>query len=493
MPNDYLNGADPGKVALVDPGASVTYGELVERVEATAGGLLAAGVEAGDRVAIIGPNDIAVVTALVAAHHIGAVACPYSSRNPTHAISDQVARLDPGAVLASPVAAELVSEAVGSGLEASVPVGTPSGAPSSDLPTIAGDRAARGRVAPDAPAVVLYTSGIVGPPRASVLSHQNLLTAQERIIAKDNGLGPNDTSFAVLPLAHVLGLNMCVLPALRVGATVVLRPNFDADESLAAIAHHRVTHMVGVPPMWASWVAAVERGGSADQLASVTFARTGASALNHSLAESVHEVFGLELGQGYGLTETAGTVTFEPDARRRPGSVGRALDGVELRLIEEGEEVELGDRGEVWIRTGSVFQGYLGDPAGTAEVLISDGWCRTGDIGIQDDDGTLYLIGRDKDLINVSGFNVFPGEVEEALETHASVSAAVVIGEPDAVTGERVVAYVVPAGSAAPDTDELSNHCRSRLSRYKVPVAIHVVERLPMTSTGKRVRSELRS
>ena len=203
-------------------------------------------------------------------------------------------------------------------------------------------------------------------------------------------------------------------------------------------------------------------------------------------------MFGLELAQGYGLTETAGTVTFEETARLNPGSVGRPLPDVELKLVEDGNEVEPGDRGEVWIRTGSVFEGYLADAPATAEVLISDGWLRTGDIGIQDDDGTLYLVGREKDLINVSGFNVYPAEVEEVLETHPSVAEAVVVGEAHEVSGERVVAYLTANDGDGVDIAAVADHCRQYLSRYKVPTAFHVVERLPLTATGKRVRKELR-
>jgi acyl-CoA synthetase (AMP-forming)/AMP-acid ligase II len=163
-----------------------------------------------------------------------------------------------------------------------------------------------------------------------------------------------------------------------------------------------------------------------------------------------------------------------------------------LRVVEHGQAVQPGDRGEVWVRTDSVFEGYLDDPVGTAEVLLADGWCRTGDVGIQDDDGTLYLVGRSKDIINVSGFNVAPAEVEAVLQQHESVGEAVVVGEPDPVTGERVAAYVtlVPGGAVTPEA--LIEHCRGRLSGYKVPSSVRVVDRLPVTAIGKRMRAQLR-
>ena len=494
MHNDLLATHPPRSTALIEADRSISYGELAELVAQTAGALRAAGVDRGDRVVVLGPNDVAFVTGFLATQLIGAVVCPLDSRNPSLVIAERVQALSPESLLASPVAAEAAVAVAEDGLVESSRIGTAAGSPTPDLPSLAaGEPASAVEVDGASAGAILHTSGIVGPPRAAVLSHDNLLSAQQRIIGAGPGLTEADVGFAVLPFAHVLGLNMCLLPSLRVGAAVVLQSAWDAGEALELIARHSVTHLIGVPPMWVALTTAVgDDAGNRDALRSVTFARTGASTLHQSVAEAVHDTLGLELAQGYGLTETAGTVTFELAARRHPGSVGRPLPDVELKLVEDGNVVEQGDRGEIWIRTGSVFQGYLGDAAATAEVLISDGWCRTGDVGIQDDDGTLYLVGRSKDLINVSGFNVFPGEVEAVLETHPAVRDAVVVGEPHEVTGERVVAYVTATEGGAIDGDAVLDHCRDRLSRYKVPAGLHVVDRLPLTATGKRVRSELR-
>jgi long-chain acyl-CoA synthetase len=341
-----------------------------------------------------------------------------------------------------------------------------------------------------APAVILHTSGIIGAPRAAVLSHHNLRAAQDRMIAYGAGLDASAVGFGALPFNHVMGLNVLLLTHLRVGASLVLQARWNPVSALELVERHRVTSIVAVPPMWSSW--ADVAGEASGTMRSVTFARTGASTLHPDVADKVHRAFGIELEQGYGLTETAGTVTMEPAARRHPGSVGRPLPGVELRVVEHGQAVQPGDRGEVWVRTDSVFEGYLDDPVGTAEVLLADGWCRTGDVGIQDDDGTLYLVGRSKDIINVSGFNVAPAEVEAVLQQHESVGEAVVVGEPDPVTGERVAAYVtlVPGGAVTPEA--LIEHCRGRLSGYKVPSSVRVVDRLPVTAIGKRMRAQLR-
>lgn len=494
MNNDLLTGHDPTTIALIERGRTVTYGELAELVGRTAGGLLRAGVSAGDRIAVLGTSDVAATTGLLAAQLIGGVACPLDARNPMAVVSERVARLEPAALVAGPRAAKMASDIVAEGVLEAGRVGTPAGSPSGDLaPLATAESAVAAERAEKDAAAILHTSGIVGPPRAAVLTNANLIETQRRIAGVGPGLTGDDTVFSVLSFAHVLGLNVCLLPTMRVGATLVLQETWNPEESLDLIERHGVTHVIGVPPMWNAWAAATEdRASSGNPMASVKFGRTGASTLHARVSAAVHEAFGIELAQGYGLTETAGTVTMELNARRRPGSVGTPLAGVDVKLVEDGREVERGDRGEVWIRTGSVFQGYLGDAPATAEVLISDGWCRTGDIGIQDDDETLYLVGRSKDLINVSGFNVYPAEVEEVLELHPSVEGAVVVGEAHEISGERVIAHVKVTDPANFDPASVIDHCRERLSRYKVPASLHVVDRLPLTATGKRRRSRLR-
>jgi len=479
-------------MALIEGDRSLTYGQLDELVGRTAGGLLIKGIGVGDHVGVLGDGQISYVVGLLAAHRVGAVACPMNPRHPVVATGQQINSLQPGIVLAASTTAELAVGLIDAGSIDRDAVATVVGDPSPDLPSLPEAEPTEDvSVDRSSPAAVLHTSGIVGKPRPAVLTHDNLLVAQDRIIELDRGLRSDDVVLSVLPLTHVLGLNMCLLPSLRVGATVVLSSGRDPLATLEVMGRHGVTHVIAVPPLWHAWAAAAAGDASLKAgLASVSFARSGASPLHPSVAEEVTEVFGIELGQGYGLTETAGTVCFEPSARLHPGSVGRPLAGVEVKLIDESVEVEPGDRGEIWIRTASIFEGYLGDPPATAEVLLTGGWCRTGDIGIQDDDGTIYLVGRSKDLINVSGFNVFPAEIEAVLNLHPAVVDAVVVGEPHDVTGEQIVAYVTAKGPI--DLTALADHCRRYLARYKVPGSFHVVEKLPLTSVGKRVRSELR-
>ncbi len=491
MHHDLIGGHPPADLALVDSGRRITYGELHDAVTRTASGLVAAGVRPGDRVAVLGDNETGFVTGVLAAMLAGAAACPLSAQNPDAVVRGRLTTLTPTVLLASPLGLEAAVRLSGHDALADTTVGVPFGSSSGDLPTVGGEPLRSPTpVDPAVGAIILHTSGIIGAPRAAMLTHQNIRAAQERIIAFGAGIGPSTVAFGALSFAHVLGLNTVLLSHLRAGAAVVLQSRWDPADALDLIARHEVTSVVGVPPMWSAWADLGDDNRAAMQ--SVTLARSGASTLHPDIPGAVFDRFGLELMQGYGLTETAGTVTIEDRARRHPGSVGMPLGGVELRLIEDGQPVEPGDRGEIWVRTPSVFHGYLDDPASTAEVLVSDGWCRTGDIGVQDDDGTLYLVGRSKDLINVAGFNVYPAEVEVVLEQHRSVRNAVVVGEPHPVTGERVIAYVTAASQADIDIDELIRHCRDRLSRYKVPATVHVVERLRLTSMGKRARAQLR-
>lgn len=491
MGNLLIEQHPAGAVALVEGDRSTTYGELRELAAQTAAGLRTAGVGPGDPVAVLGDNDTAFVTALLGALTAGAAACPLTTQTPDNVLLRRFGALGPRAVLAGPNTVEAAVLLRDSGVVDAGRVGVPAGTTSTDLPAMAqGHTSAPTPVKASDPAVILHTSGIMGSSRPALLTHGNLDAAQDRLIAFGAGLEPGAVALGALSFAHVLGLNAVLLAHLRVGATIVLQARWEPAAAVELIHRHRVGNLVGVPPMWAGLVE--EAGGSSTALSSITFARTGASTLHPDVADAVYDTFGIELVEGYGLTETAGTVTLEPAARRRPGSVGRALDGVELRLVEHGDEVEVGDRGEIWVRTASPFEGYLGDPAATAEVVVAGGWCRTGDIGIQDDDGTLYLVGRSKDLINVSGFNVHPHEVETVLEQHPAIRDAVVIGEPHTVTGERVVGYVTVAEGAELHVEGVIEHCRARLSRYKVPASVHVVERLPLTAIGKRVRAKLR-
>jgi long-chain acyl-CoA synthetase len=233
----------------------------------------------------------------------------------------------------------------------------------------------------------------------------------------------------------------------------------------------------------------------ADSFATVRLASSGAAKLPVTAAELLERRFGLVVAEGYGLTEASPVVTSSTGLPPRYGSVGVVLDGVDLRIVDEGgDDVLVGDAGELWVRGPNVFAGYLDDREATDRVLTADGWLRTGDIGYCDEDGYVYLVDRAKDLIIVSGFNVFPAEVEHVLLGHDGVVEAGVVGVPHPHTGEAVKAFVVAAPNgegAGLDEESLIDYCRDQLARYKCPSKVVIVDRLPRNAAGKLLRRAL--
>jgi long-chain acyl-CoA synthetase len=253
-----------------------------------------------------------------------------------------------------------------------------------------------------------------------------------------------------------------------------------------------VTVVPGSPAVWVAFAHFDEA--PSDSLATVRLALSGAAKLPVSVAERVLERFGVAIAEGYGLTEASPIVTSSAGLAPVFGSVGRVLNGVEVRLVDEdGGDALVGDAGEIWVKGPNVFAGYLDDPEATARVLTPDGWLRTGDIAVVDDGGSLFIVDRAKDLIIVSGFNVFPAEVEEVLAQHPAVDAAAVVGVPHPLSGEAVRAYVVVREGEHVDGDDLIDFAGRHLARYKCPSSVTFVDELPHGMTGKVLRRELRS
>jgi long-chain acyl-CoA synthetase len=251
-----------------------------------------------------------------------------------------------------------------------------------------------------------------------------------------------------------------------------------------------VTVIFGAPPLWLAFSHFDDA--PADSFETVRLSLTGASRMPDDAIRKLKDRFGIDLAEGYGLTEAAPVVTSSAGQEIRPGSVGKVLQGLQVRLVDEqGEDVVAGDSGEIWVKGPNVFLGYLGDAEQTAKVLTPDGWLKTGDIAITDDDGYLYLVDRAKDLIIVSGFNVFPAEVAEILAEHPAVADVGVIGVPHPHSGEAVKAYVVLRAGTSVDEDTLIDWCQDHLARYKCPSKILFVDELPRNLSGKLLRREL--
>ena len=322
-----------------------------------------------------------------------------------------------------------------------------------------------------------------------MLTHRNLKSNLEQL-ERNTVMRPSDVVYGILPVFHIFGLNVMLGYSLYRGASIVLVQRFDPATAVDTIRERKVTVVPGAPPVWTA--IAQLPGLQASDLASVRIALTGAAKMPEETIALMRDKFGVEVREGYGLTEASPVVSNSMGLELRIGSVGRPIEGVELRLVDEsGEEVDHGDEGEIWVRGENVFAGYLNDPVATAAVLTKDGWLKTGDLGVRDDEGYLYIVDRLKDLIIVSGFNVYPAEVEQVLLSHPDIAQAAVVGVPHPHTGEAVRAYVVTNRSTIVDEDAVIEFCRQHLARYKCPSKVLFVSELPTGGTGKVLRRAL--
>ena len=486
-------------VALLSRGKVTTYGELRAQVAGFRGGLVGLGLRPGDRLALLCANNWYFVVSYLAGLSAGLIVAPLNPLSPARELRRELGAIGARAVVVGPSARASFAQGVDGRvptLEHVIDCGTLATGPHLLLDEVmAANPVPRVERDADDIAVLMFTSGTAGAPKAAMLSHGNLLAnlAQARAASTDHS---EDVTLGILPLFHIFGLNVVLGATLLAGGRVVLVERFDPASAVDSVARWGVTMIAGPPNMWAAFASL---GGShgedlREQFGTVRLAISGAAALPDPIRRRVKETLGLDLAEGYGLTETAPTVTSSTSVEHRPGSIGRPAPGVEVRLVDErGADVERGDPGEVWVRGPNVFRGYWNDPEATAAALTPDGWLRTGDVALEDDDGYLYLVDRIKDLIIVSGFNVYPAEVEAVLLEHPGVAAAAVIGVANPHTGEAVKAYVVTKPGRTIDEDDVIAFAQDRLARYKCPTKVEFVDHLPEGLSGKVVRRELRA
>ena len=474
--------APPDAPAVREGRDTVTHGELAARAARFAGALRARGVGPHDRVALVAPNGIGFVVAYLGALHRGAAVAPLNPHAPRPELAREIAAVDARLVVTG---SEVAVEAAADRPVVAVP--------EARAVLDGGEPIAVEQTSDDDPAALLFTSGTAGPSKAAVLTHGSLAANLRQVLGHPGlALTADDVALGVLPFFHVFGLNVALGVPLAAGASVVVVADFDPHATLALLAEEGVTVVAGVPSMFRAWLEVPDAPPEA--FAGVRLAVSGAAALPEEIAAAFRERFGVVLHQGYGLTEASPIVTTtalvdDP----RAGSIGPPLPGVEVRLVDaDGSDVLVGDPGEIWVRGPNVFAGYWDDPEATARARTPEGWLRTGDVAVADVEGVLSLVDRTKDVIIVSGFNVYPAEVEDALRQHPHVVDAAVVGEPHERTGESVVAYVVPAPGTTPDPDELRSAVAGQLARYKCPSRVELVEALPRTAVGKVLRRELR-
>jgi len=488
------DGHDPGGVAIINRSESTTYAELSDLVARARGGLAANGIGESDRVALVCSNGLPFVVAYLATLGVAAVAVPLNPASPAAELERQLSAVGAVAAIVDRSAAASWRGVDRERLPALRLVVAADDADIPDSSTVGdamrGDPVPIVDVAADHLAVLMFTSGTAGAPRAAMLTHGNLQANLEQARTSTERLRPDDVLYGVIPLFHIFGLNVVLGMTLMSGAALLLVQRFDPATAIESFRSGKVTAIAGAPAMWVAFSHFDEAPD--DSFANVRIAYSGAAKLPVAVSERLEARFGLFVAEGYGLTEAAPIVTSSSGLPPKYGSVGVVLDGIEMRIVDENDDDCLvGDAGEIWIRGDNVFAGYLDDPEATARVLTTDGWLRTGDIGYCDDDGRLYLVDRAKDLVIVSGFNVFPAEVEEVLLQHPGVDDVGVIGVPHPHTGEAVKAFVVAAPGATLDEESLIDFALGHLARYKCPSKIVIVDQLPRNAAGKLVRRDL--
>ncbi|GAC1443175.1 MAG: long-chain fatty acid--CoA ligase [Mycobacteriales bacterium] len=485
--------ADGDKTALVFRDRKTSWAQVEAAVRAVGAGLRGLGAQTGDRVAVQLGNTPDFPHVYFGALRAGLVAVPvntgYTRAELLHCLQDSGATVlvttRSGAETALSVAAELtcLQHVVVADVDAA-----PAGATTLDalLQTEADGSSYGGG---EDLAVVIYTSGTSGRPKGAMLTHRALLANLEQCSQIDPPVtSPDDVVLLVLPLFHIYGLNAALGAVAKHAATGVLAERFDPVETLEQIRRHHVTNVVGAPPMYVAWSMLPDVG---DAFTSVRIAVSGAAPLPSEVLHRFLDATGHHVFEGYGLTETAPVLTTTLMSEvAKPASIGRAVPGVELTLLDEqGRPVDDEDPGEIWVRGANLFSGYWPDGA---EGPDADGWFGTGDVAYVDDDGDLHLVDRRRELILVSGFNVYPREVEDVLTEHPDVEEAAVLGIAHPYTGESVKAMVVLREGARLSAEDVIAHCALSLARFKGPTAVEFLAELPHSATGKVSKGRLR-
>jgi len=497
------------RLAVVDGDTRLTWAGLHDEAQTFGAGLVASGVEPGDRVALWAPNSVEWIVALLGLLQAGAVLVPVNTRFKGVEAAD---------ILSRSRARVLVTVTDFLGTDYLGMLGG-TGTPLPDLQTTVvargpapagavawGDLLGRATGATRAalsqrsaalsdgyPSDILFTSGTTGSPKGVVMTH-----GRTRCVATDwvamTGLGPDDRYLMVNPYFHMFGLKAGILASVAAGATMLPEPVFDVDRVLARVAGEQVTVLPGPPTLYQSILDHPARDDH--DLSSLRVAVTGAADIPVALIRRIADELPFPtIVTGYGLTEagTASATGPDDDAATIATTVGRARPGFEVRIVGADDDLPVGETGEILLRGPSVMSGYLDDPAATAEALSPDGWLRTGDLGVLDERGCLRIVGRAKDMFIVGGFNAYPAEIEDHLLRHPDVRQAAVIGIPDERLGEVGMAFVVTRSGDPAVGPDILVWCRDQIANYKVPRAIEIVDELPVNAAGKVEKITLRA
>lgn len=477
----------PQQSFLYTQQGQLSFAELDAMVDALAQELRAQGVLEGDRVLIVAENCPEHVALVLACSRVGAWSCGINARMSRGEVDGFVRKADPRLVYFT-VAVSDVAAQHGQHLGA-LPSVLPGLSHSAPRPE------ARPEPAPLAQqvAAVIFTSGTTGAPKGVLVSHAGLLQFA-RVSTESRGLGPQDRSYAYLPMTHIFGLGTVLMASLYAGAGLVMRSRFDPADLFDALAQQGVSNLQGPPAMFTRllhWLD--EQGVGKPDCPALRYLYTGAAALDPALMRRVEQRFGQPLHHGYGLSEYAGALALVPrGSRRTDAAAGYLVEGAELRIVDmDGNDLPRGERGEIWMRGLGLMPGYFRDPQATAQVMRPGGWYASGDLGYQSEDGALFVVGRLKEMIIRSGFNVYPGEVETVLIQHPSIRSAAVVGRKQSDGNEEVLAFVETTAAEPLDFVALQAYLAEHLAPYKRPSRIIAVNAMPMTHSGKVLKRSL--
>ena len=480
--------------ALIDmpSGREVTFGELADRVRRFAGALSERGFGSGDTLAVYMPNlpeyAIAFHGTILAGGTVTTINPVYNAEEVAFQLKDAGARFLVTIADSLPVAREAGNRV---GIEEIFVAGDAEG-----ITTLASllesdplDEDPEVDAAADV-AALPYSSGTTGHPKGVMLTHRNLV-ANIRQCHAAMGIGEDEVFIGVLPFFHIYGMQVILNLGLERGATVATMPRFDLEGFLRGIQEHKVTRAFVVPPI----ALALAKHPLVDQydLSSLRMLMSGAAPLGSELEEACAARLGCRVLQGYGMTETGPVTHVIPlDGGSRPGSIGPSVPNTESRIVdpESGQDVETGERGELWVRGPQVMSGYLGNEEATRSTIDDDGWLHTGDIAIADEDGWFAIVDRLKELIKFKGFQVAPAELEALLLSHPAISDAAVIPVPDEEAGEIPKAYVVLGSELTPE--EIMAFVAEKVSTYKRVRQVEIIDEIPKSASGKILRRVLK-
>ncbi|QJD60663.1 long-chain fatty acid--CoA ligase [Pseudomonas sp. gcc21] len=475
--------------------------QLLEMTSRLAAGLQAQGIKPGDRVMVCMANAPEVFVAYQAIMRAGAIVLPVMHVLHPREIGFIAEVSEASAIITQHSILPNVQQAVAGMTEPPLLLVSGLGEPANgtaprmlDLHTLlqtASGALEHPQLQPDDTAVILFTSGTTGQPKGVMLTHRNLYSnAAAAAALADVEDEPAGVTLGVLPLAHIYGFTTANTLFLRGGAMVIL-PKFGVAEVCQAIQEHKVRRFSAVPAMIHALVA--DPVTAQYDLSSLEIVGSGSAPLPVSLISAFKARFGADIYEGYGLSEAAPTVSAHRVGETlKPGSVGRAFPGVELRIVDEaGQPLPTGEIGELLVRGENITPGYYRNEAAT-NAAIRDGWLHTGDVARLDEGGYLYIVDRQKDLILRGGFNIYPRDLEELISTHPTVAEVAVVGVPSERMGEEVIAVVVPARNAVASESELLAFCQEHLAKYKTPRAVIFVDALPRNGVGKVLKKTLR-